>query len=321
MTSSQIHLSGGTAAETPEMEADRAGAFREAARAVFREAATVAGTSLPDARGRRHHVHPTAVAVPQGFKNVQLANEAIEYVQNLSKVSSTRPSHMYSQIVRDGMGKVIKQDQDGKQTIRKPIADQHSRMLNEFRAGVLKVSRAHADDAQTKGANLTKHERFVMLLRRANAGLLENAKSMGADQLVANCSERAMMAFDLLANKNDNPQLDVVGLTQGEGVKAFAAFTGEPHHLARGPDHVFLLIGRNPESDIADSDTWGDDTVICDAWAKRTYAVSAFKEEMALLSSTTNGQTRCDPLISWPANTPYNSDPTVIYREKDGIGR
>jgi hypothetical protein len=312
MTASQMHRTGGTAAETPETEAVRA--------AVFREAANAAGPFLTGGRGRPRDVQATGIDVPQGFKNVQLANQAIEYVQNISRVSTTRPSHLFSQIVRDDTGRL---DWGNSQSIRstlKPDAMQHMIVLREFRDEAGKAARLHIESEQAKGARLTHHEQFAMWLRHGNAVLLEKAKNMGADQLVANCSEKAMLAFDMLANQEDNPHLDVVALVNTKEVTAFAAITGVPTHLAQGPDHALLIIGRDPRSDIADPGTWGDDTVICDPWAQRTYAVSAYKEEMELLSSTTNGQTHCEAHISWPANTPYTSDPTVIYREKDGIG-
>jgi len=60
--------------------------------------------------------------------------------------------------------------------------------------------------------------------------------------------------------------------------------------------------------------------VICDPWSKRAFSVVQMKEEMALLSSTTNGETRCEPRISLPANTDYNSDPNVPFLTADGAG-
>ena len=315
-----MHRSSGTAAETLETEVDHAGAFREVAKAVYSAAATVAGTSLPGARGRRHHVHPTGVALPQGFKNVQLANEAIGYVQNISKVSASRPSHMFSEIARDHAGRIVPLNAHGEMSTFKPEARQHMSVMRAIRDEADRHARLQIDSEQAKGAHLTRYEQYVISTRHTIAVLLEKAKSMGPDQLVANCSEKAFLAFDLLANKEENPQLDVVKLANTAEVTAVAAITGEPSHLERGPDHALLVIGRDPNSDIADPGTWGDDTVICDPWAKRAYAVSAFKEEMELLASTTNGQTRCKPMISWYANTPYSSDPTVVYRERDGSG-
>jgi len=45
-------------------------------------------------------------------------------------------------------------------------------------------------------------------------------------------------------------------------------------------DHDFLVIGRDPESDLHDYRTWGRDAVVCDIWAKKIYPVSAIEENL-----------------------------------------
>lgn len=45
----------------------------------------------------------------------------------------------------------------------------------------------------------------------------------------------------------------------------------EKVHISNG-DHVFIVIGRNPDSDINNAKTWGPDVVICDPLTDKVYA-------------------------------------------------
>lgn len=45
-------------------------------------------------------------------------------------------------------------------------------------------------------------------------------------------------------------------------------------------DHVFVVIGRLPDSDINDYRTWGPDAVVCDAWANQAYPAHQIPEKL-----------------------------------------
>lgn len=54
---------------------------------------------------------------------------------------------------------------------------------------------------------------------------------------------------------------------------------GEVFSLKKG-DHVFLVIGRDPNSDPTDYATWGKDAIICDPWAGQAYPVSEIETKL-----------------------------------------
>lgn len=87
------------------------------------------------------------------------------------------------------------------------------------------------------------------------------------------------------------------------------AITNKSAVLDRGPDHVMLVIGRDPSTDPTSPSTWGETTVICDPWAERSYPVARFNEEMTLLSSTSAGAVGTTLMHSLGANTPYDPEP------------
>lgn len=42
--------------------------------------------------------------------------------------------------------------------------------------------------------------------------------------------------------------------------------------------HNLLVVGRNPESDVNDISTWGENAFICDPWINKVYPLSEFKK-------------------------------------------
>lgn len=66
-----------------------------------------------------------------------------------------------------------------------------------------------------------------------------------------NCQEQATVAYKFLSNKGIYP-LEICRI--------------------EGGNHVFVIIGRNQNSNIKDPSTWGKNTVICDPWSKNYHA-------------------------------------------------
>lgn len=47
-----------------------------------------------------------------------------------------------------------------------------------------------------------------------------------------------------------------------------------------GGDHAFLVVGRLPNSDPTDPNTWGEDAYISDPWANKVFSAKHYKEEL-----------------------------------------
>lgn len=54
---------------------------------------------------------------------------------------------------------------------------------------------------------------------------------------------------------------------------------GELFNILEG-DHVFLVIGRDPKTDIKDFNTWNKNAVVCDAWSGEVFLASQINEKL-----------------------------------------
>jgi hypothetical protein len=83
----------------------------------------------------------------------------------------------------------------------------------------------------------------------------EKVISISSKYSLGNCSELAMQAMDyLLTLENaDSINAEIIGIYGGRG------------------DHVFLVIGRELNSDLNDINSWGEHAVICDPWTNEVY--------------------------------------------------
>lgn len=70
---------------------------------------------------------------------------------------------------------------------------------------------------------------------------------------IGNCEEYAMLVLNYLRKQN---------IEHAEAL------------IIQGDDHGFVVIGRTRGSDLALPSTWGDDAVVCDAWANKVYPAS-----------------------------------------------
>jgi hypothetical protein len=105
--------------------------------------------------------------------------------------------------------------------------------------------------------------------------LLDAASIKAAAQLVAqhragNCQEQSALAFDKLARLGIRP-LELMNIYN--------------------QNHVLVVAGRLSGTESTFT-AWNEDTVICDAWAKRAYFVYALEDEMQTIRRVTNGETR-----------------------------
>src|SRR3990167_2136058 len=112
----------------------------------------------------------------------------------------------------------------------------------------------------TEMRNAAKHTVFEF--QSAIQEQIKMLKLMIAAQTfqIGNCYEQALIAFYFLATQKAVLNVELIHMP-------FA-------------DHIFVLIGRAENSDIADPMTWGDDVVVCDPWGCRYYPASNFLFQM-----------------------------------------
>lgn len=75
-----------------------------------------------------------------------------------------------------------------------------------------------------------------------------------------NCHELAFMALDYVLQYAPYMNAEIYDISEG--------------------DHVFLVIGRDPESQESKTETWGSSTYICDPWANKIYRASEYLTEL-----------------------------------------
>jgi len=247
-------------------------------------------------------------------RNLFSAREAITEVKSLTTASLNRPSTCFTHLERDQAGKIT--SATIKSEMEAPVA-QFKKTRNMAR--VAQSLQTHA--LESDGVNMTDLRKNALKMKSMVKLLHENAQAAAPSQVVANCGENAYLAFDLMAKKEDNPTLEIVRLaSNGEPITAYEADTNNPIFLENGPDHVFVLIGRDTEdSEITDPRTWNSDAVICDAWAQRSYPASDIRQELGILSGVTgvsNDDTvpiQTELIMAQEAETNYDPHPQVLH--------
>ncbi len=81
--------------------------------------------------------------------------------------------------------------------------------------------------------------------------LYNNYLSASQDTHVGNCLEIAIVAFNKFHSDHPEINAEIFCITDNDGENA---------------NHVFFVVGRNPNSDEKNPNTWGKDTLICDGW-------------------------------------------------------
>jgi hypothetical protein len=84
--------------------------------------------------------------------------------------------------------------------------------------------------------------------------IIEKIAAFSQHTKVGNCEQMACLAFVFL--KELIPQKSI--------------------ELVTTDNHMFVVIGRNQKSDIANPATYGSEAVICDPWARRSYKATTF---------------------------------------------
>lgn len=116
--------------------------------------------------------------------------------------------------------------------------------------------------------------------------ILTNKYSLG------NCQELANQALDYLLSSDLDIEVEVFSF---DGPKA---------------DHSFLVIGRDPNSNPNDINSWGRNAVICDPWANKVYQATEEEYKQNLKSSYREYKVLQNNKIKITANrvTDYNPD-------------
>lgn len=107
---------------------------------------------------------------------------------------------------------------------------------------------------------------------------------------LGNCQEMTYMALDYIVKNEPDVEAEAFYIDGG--------------------DHVFLVIGRNPDSDANDPLTWGDDAYICDPWANRVYRASDYQTELHDYRGLTEKTVFGNYLLNCPV--PLDSDRTEL---------
>lgn len=82
---------------------------------------------------------------------------------------------------------------------------------------------------------------------------------------MGNCGEHARVALEYL-RQTTTPRAEII-----------ADFAN---------DHAFVVIDRDPSSNLSDPTTWGGAAVVCDPWAREYFPASKLKEKLAHILST-----------------------------------
>lgn len=112
---------------------------------------------------------------------------------------------------------------------------------------------------------------------------------------IGNCQEQATLAFNYLNSKSVS-SLELC------------------HFI--GGDHVFVIIGRAPNSDIRNPSTWGDEAVLCDPWAENFFA----KDYQKWLEKIANPSNSIEKINIIQSNRPSKASfPLTLFAESRTI--
>jgi hypothetical protein len=112
---------------------------------------------------------------------------------------------------------------------------------------------------------------------------------------LGNCHELAFMALHYLVSKYPDYRSEVVSLGQG--------------------NHVFVVIGRDENSEIGNINTWGKDAIICDPWANKIFPASEYLTELKGYKLESQGTFGNKILV----NTVQNYNPQLFIPETENL--
>ena len=136
----------------------------------------------------------------------------------------------------------------------------HCKFFPELTGGAL-------DDFNQKSA-------LFGLVRKYNTSKLDEIVGFAMKYNMGNCSEMAAVGFKYAKTHLPDVNVEIFQIQKG--------------------DHVFLVLGRDPNSDPSDYKNWGADTVICDPWAKAYYPVDQLEKYLMdyIASAVIGGELR-----------------------------
>jgi hypothetical protein len=109
---------------------------------------------------------------------------------------------------------------------------------------------------------------------------------------VGNCEYQASVAFEYLKRMGIRP-LDIVFYAPfDQNAKMPVKRLAQKDIENVRPDHVFVVIGRPKQAAVSTYTTWGNDAVVCDAWARRAYFARELGNETEMLGTISAGQTK-----------------------------
>lgn len=249
---------------------------------------------------------PDTRSLPSG-QNATMAKNAIDYVAAISTVTAYRAKDLYTNTHRDGTGRLVDSTLSAQGSVLKGRLKAYRDLANVRH----NIQLAKQD---TKGEPLSEAQQKAQLAKHVLAALHETAEKHNADQMPANCYEKALLSFEFMAKRHGNPQLDVVGLTPSLPRTATHASTGERIFLPRGPDHTVMIIGRSPESDVTAPKTWGPNAIICDASNNEFYYAKDLDLRFAqTVTGSADGPLIFESVISLPEDGDYDPNPSVLH--------
>ncbi|WP_282092779.1 hypothetical protein [Epibacterium ulvae] len=227
-------------------------------------------------------------------KRKKVGQDVISYVKNVARVIADNRDG--SELQLDENGKSFKDGGKNRiyyelQEMREVTGDESDFYITESLNEMPPLKNKSEIKSAVIDAELTALQEYYQNLRESNFSENQNPWVPG------NCLEMGKVAFAIINKNHPDLKPELIKLNNlnevGEAVQIPPlqnSITDQPYYLEYGPDHVFVAIGRNSDTDITNPHTWNPDAVIVDAWAGRTYPVTSIEEEMQLLENVSGHQ-------------------------------
>lgn len=122
---------------------------------------------------------------------------------------------------------------------------------------------------------VSKHEIAVAISMMRDTYIKNRSDVMTADVVFCvskaakkyshgNCHEYSCVLAEYIMTKLPNLPVEIISIKRG--------------------DHVFVVVGRDQESDIMKPETWGRDAIVCDAWIGDIYMASELNKRLTTFS-------------------------------------
>ena len=109
-----------------------------------------------------------------------------------------------------------------------------------------------------------------------------------------NCGELAAMGFVKYGRMENNPTIERM------------RFDKMDLPANKAPDHAFLVINRDKDTDPGDYQSWNEGAFVLDIYARAVYPASEFNEKMVEgQPDFSKGHSKTELVARHPANTPF----------------